>query len=404
MPAFEEARRIILEHVTALETERVPLLASLGRALAEDVCAPWDLPAFSNSAMDGYAVRAADCPELRALRIIDYAPAGGRATKSVLPGTAIKIMTGAPLPEGCDSIVPIEHAEESGGTVRVLQTVTLHQHLRTAGEDVRKGEAILGAGTLIRPYEINMLATCGKEYVVVVRQPRVAIVSTGDELIALGEPPVPGRIVNSNSYSLAAAVTSVGAVPVMVGIARDNLESHREKLAEGLKADVLITSAGVSMGDRDLVREVLGELGVETIFWRVKVKPGKSLAFGMKAGKPVFALPGNPVSTMLTFEEFVAPALLKMMGHKEMVKPLFTAVLQNELKKKAGQTHLVRVRLQYAEGRFLAWSAGKQDTGLLKTMLRANALAVLPADRDSFAPGEEIQVHLLGGSAGMTEV
>jgi molybdopterin molybdotransferase len=402
MPAFEEARRIILEHVAPLGAERVELLDSLGRVLAEDVIAPWPLPAFSNSAMDGFAVRAADCGNGTVLSVTDYVPAGGRATKSVVPGTAIKIMTGAPIPDGCDSIVPIESAEEANGAVRVLQPVAMHQHVRFAGDDVHEGETILALGTLVRPYEINMLACFGKQHVTVVRRPKVAIVATGDELIALGETPPMGRIVNSNSYSLAAAITSVGAIPLLRGIARDNIESHREKLAEGLEADVLITSAGVSVGDRDLVREVLGELGVEIVFWQVKVKPGKSLTFGMKEGKPVFALPGNPVSAMLTFEEFVAPALLKMMGHRETVKPLFPAVLQSELRTKPGQTHLVRVRLEYSDGKYLAWSAGKQDTGVLKTILQANALAVLPADRDYFAAGEEIQVHLLGATVGMT--
>ncbi len=402
MPAFEEARCIILKHVTPLGAERVGLLESLGRVLSEDITAPWNLPLFSNSAMDGYAVRAADCLDARALPIVDYVPAGGHAMKSVMPGTAIKIMTGAPLPEGGDSIVPMEDAEESDGTVRVMQPVALHQHVRFAGEDVRKGETILASGALVRPYEINLLASFGKEQVTVACRPRVAIVATGDELVALGERPSIGQVVNSNSYSLAAAITSVGALPVLVGIARDDVDSHREKLAEGLKADVLITSAGVSMGDRDLVREVLDELGVEIVFWRVKVKPGKGLAFGRRGGTLVFALPGNPVSAMLTFEEFVAPALLKMMGHRQTVKPLFPAVLQSDLKKKAGQTHLVRVKLEYFGGKYLAWSAGKQDTGLLKTLLQANAVAVLPADRDFFAAGEEIQVHLLDGSVGMT--
>ncbi len=402
MTAFEEARRIILKHITPLEAERVELLESLGRVLAEDVTAPWNLPSFSNSAMDGYALRAEDCRDGRVLPIIDYIPAGGHATKAVTPGTAIKIMTGAPVPEGCDSIVPLEDAKESDGSLRVVKPVKLHQHIRLAGEDVGVGDTVLAAGTIVRPYEINMLACFGKEQVAVVRKPRVAVVATGDELVELGTTPAPGQIVNSNAYSMAAAITSVGAVPVMVGIARDTLESTREKLAEGLKADVLITSAGVSVGDRDLVREVLESLGVEIVFWRVKVKPGKSMAFGRKDGKFVFALPGNPVSGMLTFEEFVAPALLKMMGHRKTLKPLFPAVLQGPLKKNAGQIHLVRVRLEYVDGKYLAWSAGKQDSGRIKTMLQANGLAVLPADRDSFAAGEEIQVHLLDETVGMT--
>lgn len=404
MLSFEDARRIILEHVTVLSAERVGLLESLGRVLSEDVTAPWNLPSFTNSAMDGYAVRAADCQDGLALPITDYVPAGGHATKSVLPGTAIKIMTGAPLPEGADSVVPLEHAEEFDGRVRIPRPVELHQHVRFAAEDVREGETVLASGMLVRPYEINMLAGCGKEHVGVVRRPRVAIVATGDELVQLGEIPSMGQIVNSNSYSLAAAVTGVGALPLRLGIARDTVESHREKLAEGLAADVLVTCAGVSVGDRDLVRLVLEELGVEIVFWRVQVKPGKSFAFGMKGGKPVFALPGNPVSAALTFDEFVAPALLKMMGHRNMVKRLFPAVLQSEIRKKLGLTQLVRVKLEYSDGKYLARSAGKQDTALLKTMVQANALAVLPADRDFFAAGEEISVHLLDESVQMTEL
>jgi molybdopterin molybdotransferase len=398
IPSYEEARNIILESVTKLGAEQVELLDALGSVLAEDVVAPWNLPRFNNSAMDGYAVRAEDCVAGRALPVIDSVSAGSRAARAVAPGTAIKIMTGAPVPNGCDSVVPIEHVEAKDGTVSATEPVVLGQHIRLAGEDVREGETILVAGRLVRPYEINMLASCGRAHVDVVRRPRVAIVVTGNELIELGQTPGPEQIVDSNAYSLYAAIKELGAVPVMIGIARDNLASHREKLKDGLKADVLITSAGVSVGEYDLVREVLAELGVKIVFWRVKVKPGKSMAFGMKEGKPVFALPGNPVSSMLTFAEFAAPALLKLMGHEETVKPLFPAVLQSELKKKKGQTGLVRVKLECTQGRYTAWSAGKQDTGLVRTMMEANAVAVLPADRESFEVGEEVQVHLLGAT------
>jgi molybdopterin molybdotransferase len=400
VPEFEEARRIILESVETLSPERVKLLESCGRILAEEVVAPWNLPRFSNSAMDGYAVRAEDCGAV--LRVTDFVAAGGSTAKVVTAGTAIKIMTGAAVPDGCDSVVPFEDAEESEGTVRTTGVVKPGQHIRIAGEDVREGETVLTAGRLVRPFEINMLASFGKEYVTVVRQARVAIVATGDELVELGETPGKGQIVDSNAYSIAAAVSALGAIPTIVGIARDNIASHREKLKEGLEADVLITSAGVSVGDRDFVREVLEEMGVKTVFWRVKVKPGKAMAFGVKDGRPVFALPGNPVSSMLTFEEFAAPALLKMMGHTITVKPLFPAVLQSGLKKKKGQTALVRVKLECTNGRYLAWSAGRQDTGFVRTMMDSNAVAVLPADRDEFLAGEEVQVHLLGGAAGGT--
>jgi molybdopterin molybdotransferase len=402
VPEFEEARRIILELVEALSTERVKLLESNGRILAEDGVAPWNLPRFSNSAMDGYAVRAEDCGAV--LQVIDYVAAGGRPARAVTAGTAIKIMTGAPVPDGCDSVVPFEEIEEAEETVRATAVVKPGQHIRIAGEDVREGEVVLTSGRLVRPFEINMMASFGKEYVTVVRRARVAIVATGDELVELGETPGFGQIVDSNAYSLAAAVSALGAIPMIVGIARDNLASHREMLQEGLKADVLITSAGVSVGDRDFVREVLEEMGVKTVFWRVKVKPGKAMAFGIKDGRPVFALPGNPVSSMLTFEEFAAPALLKMMGHSITVKPLFPAVLQSGLKKKKGQTALVRVKLECTNGRYLAWSAGRQDTGFVRTMMDANAVAVLPAERDEFLAGEEVQVHLLGGAAGGTSL
>src|SRR5512137_1163050 len=239
--------------------------------------------------------------------------------------------------------------------------------MRFQGEDVKNGEIIIEAGTLIRPPEISMLASFGKSYLPVYRKARVAILSTGDELVELGEQLEPGRIINSNAFSLAAAVMEIGAMPVILGIARDNRESHREKMLEGLKADALVTSAGVSAGDRDLVRDVLAELGVEQLFWKVDIKPGGPTAFGKKDGKPVFSLPGNPVSTMVTFEEFVRPALLKMMGHKRVIKPFIKAVLQGEVRKKPGKINFLRVRLSSANGGFQAYSSGDQHTGILKT-------------------------------------
>jgi molybdopterin molybdotransferase len=402
MLSFEEARRVILERVASLGYEKVELLDTLGRVLAEDVIAPWNLPSFDNSAMDGFAVRAAECSNLVALPVEGFIPAGSTGAPELAPGTAIRIMTGAMLPAGADAIVPIEQADESGGRMRPVATVARHQHVRFAGEDVRRGQTVLPAGTAIRPYEINILASCGCGRLRVVRRPTVAIVATGDELVALGQTPRPGQLVNSNTYALAAAVRALGAVPRVVGIARDNPDSHREKLSLGLEADALITSAGVSVGDRDLVRETLSELGVEIVFWKVRVKPGKALAFGIHNRRPVFALPGNPVSTMLSFEEFVAPALLKMMGHSRTVKPPLMAILQHDLTKKPGETHLVQMRLECANGRLLAWSAGRQATGIASTLLAANALAVLPSERESFTAGEEIPIHLLDGGLGIS--
>ncbi len=403
MPTFEEARSIILRSVSPLGVERVPLLDSLGMVIAEEIIAPWEIPGFDNSAMDGFAVRAADCRETTGLRITGYIPAGGSANIAVEPGCAVRIMTGAPVPPGCDAVVPVEETEEADGRVTIRGNVKPGQHIRVKGEDVRRGEAIMPAGTLIRPPETSMLASFGKALVPVFRRARVAILSTGDELIELGETPDTGMIINSNALSLAAAVREAGAIPFILGIARDNLESHREKIAEGLKADALVTSAGVSAGDRDLVRDVLGEMGVEQIFWRVDIKPGGPTAFGMKEGKPVFSLPGNPVSTMVTFEEFVRPALLKMMGHKKVIKPFVKVVLQAETRKKPGKINFLRVKLAFENGRYLAYSSGDQNTGILKTMMLADAMVLLPADRTSFSAGEELDAHLISSSVDMLE-
>ncbi|HTG83019.1 MAG TPA: gephyrin-like molybdotransferase Glp [Geobacteraceae bacterium] len=404
MPTFEEARRIILSSVAPLGVERVTILDSLGRVIAEDLVAPWDMPLCDNSAMDGYAVRAADCATIPAvLRVTGYIPAGGEITGPVEPGCAIRIMTGAPLPAGCDAVVPVEETDGGAEQVTITVSVKSRQHIRFTGEDITGGSTIVQAGTVIRPAEISMLASFGKAMVPVFRRPRVAILSTGDELIELGEPLTKGKIVNSNALSLAAAVREIGCIPQILGIARDNRESHREKMLEGLKADAMITSAGVSAGDRDLVRDVLGELGVKQLFWKVDMKPGGPTAFATYQGKPVFSLPGNPVSTMITFEELARPALLRMMGHRRVLKPLVKAVLQSEFRKKPGKLHFLRVRLAVENGRYLAYSSGDQNTGILKTMLLADAIALLPAEPASFSPGEEVDVHILSGNVEMLE-
>jgi molybdopterin molybdotransferase len=393
---FEEARSLILENVAPLATERVQLLAAVGRVLAEELRAPWDLPGWDNSAMDGYAVRAEDCPEPVILAVVDYLPAGGSAEGMIVrPGTAVKIMTGAPVPQGCTAVVPFEAASEEGNWVHIRERVEPRSHIRFRGEDLRAGDLVIPAGTVLRPPEINMLAAFGQAEVAVWRRPRVAILSTGDELMELGEPLAPGKIVNSNSHSLAAAVMEAGGEPLLLGIARDNRESHQEKLSAGLAADVLITSAGVSAGDRDLVRQVLTELGVRQIFWKAEIQPGYPLAFGIRDGVPVFSLPGNPVATLITFELFVRPALLQMQGHAGPIRPTVRARLQEPAKKKPGRVRFMRVQVRGGETGLVASSSGDQNTGILRTMVRANGIVILPAEREYFAAGDEVDVHLL---------
>ncbi len=396
---FECARALILDKLSPLPSESVSLLEAVGRVLAEEFKAPSDLPLWDNSAMDGFALRAEDCGTAP-LKIEGYIPAGGTAEGvAVRAGTAVRIMTGAPTPAGCDSVVPVEETEEADGRVLIKGPVRAGGHIRVRGEDVRRGQVVIAAGTVLRPAEINMLAAFGLNTVSVFGWPRVAILSTGDELVEPGEPIGPGQIVNSNAYSLAAAVRELGAEPLMLGIARDNRESLSEKLNAGLKADVLITSAGVSMGDRDLVCDVLQEVGVESLFWKVDIKPGRPTAFGLKGETPVFSLPGNPVSTMITFEEFVRPALLKMMGHRSVIKPFVKARLKEAVSKKVGRLQFLRVQVVESGAGLIATSAGDQNTGILRTMLRANGIAVLPAARGEFTAGEEVDIHLLGAVA-----
>lgn len=396
MPTYEEARNIVLGSVAPLGAERVEIGRALGRTLAEDVAAPWPLPFCDNSAMDGFAVRADDCRGPVRLKITGYIPAGGTASVAVTPGCAVKIMTGAPIPPGCDAVIPFEETEEADDHVVVKGKATSRQHIRFRAEDVREGDVVLRGGMPLRPPEISMLASLGKTFVPVYRKVRVAVLSTGDELIELGEPPSPGKFINSNSLAVAAAVRETGAESLLLGIAPDDLASHAEKISEGLKADALITTAGVSAGDRDLVREVLAELGVVSRFWRVGIKPGGPTAFGTKDGKPVFSLPGNPVSALITFEAFVRPALLRMMGRKRVVRPLVKATLAGEVRKKPGKVHFLRVGIEVRDGVYFVTSAGDQNTGILRTMVLADAIAVLPADKTSFAAGETVDIFLLG--------
>jgi len=403
VPSFDEARKVILERVSPVGTELVPALDAVGRVLCQDLAAPWDFPAWDNSAMDGYAVRAAEATAPTRLRLSAYIAAGTAGSGPLAPGTAAKILTGAPLPAGADAIVPLEEAEERDGAVAIPGPVRPGAHVRRRGEDVRAGECILRAGAVLGPPEVSLLASCSRLSIPVYRAPRVAILSTGDELVEPGEVLAPGKIYNSNALALAAAVKQIGAEPTLLGIARDDRLSLRALLAEGLRADALVTSAGVSMGDRDLVRQVLDELEVRQVFWKVDIKPGRPTAFAVRGSTPVFSLPGNPVSTLLTFEEFVRPALLRMMGHHKVFRPLLAATFQDAIPHKPGRVSLVRVRLERRGSELLAWSAGKQDTGILKTMIQADGIAVIPAEQGDLRPGSAVGVQVLRGGFDLCE-
>lgn len=396
MPSYDEARRIILEHVAVLPAETVPLLSAVGRVLAADVLMPWDMPRWDNSAMDGYAVRSADCRGPASLRVTGFLPAGGLPEGAVGPGEAIKIMTGAPLPPGADAVVPVEEAEAAAGAVRLSAAVRPGAHVRRRGEDFRAGEAALRAGTVMGPGEVSLLASAARLEVPVVRRARVAILSTGDELVEAGAPIGPGQIHDSNGLAIAAAVLQAGGEPVPLGIARDEPVALRALLERGLEADVLVTSAGVSMGDRDLVRAILEALSVRQVFWKVDIKPGRPTAFAVRGVTPVFSLPGNPVATLLTFEQFVRPALLKMMGLPQPFRPLRRALLQEGHARSPGRVSLARVRLSRRDdGALLATTSGDQATGILKSILRADAVAIIPQGEGRLEAGQPVQVQVL---------
>jgi molybdopterin molybdotransferase len=395
MPTFEAARAAILSRVEPLGAESLPLLDAVGRVLAEDVIARWDVPRWDNSAMDGYAVRAADAGGTARLAVAGNLPAGRSAPVTLAAGTAVRIMTGAPLPEGADAVVPIEEVEERDGIVAIAARARPGAHVRRKGEDLRAGETVLRAGAILGPAEVGLLASFATTSAPVVRGVRVAILSTGDELVEPGTELGPGQIYDSNSLALAAAVKQLGCVPVNLGIAPDDRRALRSLLSDGLQADALITSAGVSAGDRDLVREVLAELSVRQVFWKVDMKPGRPTAFATNGTRPVFSLPGNPVAVLLAFEELVRPALLKMMGHRDVLRPLVKAVFQEDLANKRGRVTFVRVRLERSGGALLAWPSGRQDTGIFRSTLEADGVALLPADAGDVVAGTLVDVQVL---------
>jgi len=401
MLSVEEALQHVLGFFHTLEAERIPILEALQRVVAEDVQADMDIPPHANSAMDGYALIAADTNGAAAespvaLQIIADLAAGYVADRQVVSGTAIRIMTGAPIPIGANAVVRFEDTDVRGDRVLIRQQVPPGENVRGAGEDVKHGTLVVRKGTRLRPQEIGMLAAVGQKEVLVSRRPRVAILATGDEVVEIDAPVGPGKIRNSNSYSNAAQVLRCGGVPVMMGIARDDVEELTAKIRSGLKqkVDLLITSGGVSVGDFDVVKKVLASEG-EIRFWRVRMKPGKPLAFGRIGGVPVLGLPGNPVSAMVSFELFARPALLHMQGLASLERPTVEAVLMDALGRKDDRRHYVRVRVEEETEGYRAYLTGEQGSGILSSMVEADGLAIIPEGWSAAAKGSKVRVLML---------
>ncbi|MDD2850824.1 MAG: molybdopterin molybdotransferase MoeA [Desulfuromonadaceae bacterium] len=379
MVSIEEAQRVILSNSPLLLSETVPLLQGLGRVIAEDVHAPWDIPTTDNSAMDGYAFSSTSSGREQWV-IAGFIPAGSELVTSVATGEAVKIMTGAPIPSGCDTVVPFEEVELTAIGIRLVSKVKPGAHIRKQGEDVRANDLVVKAGSLLRPQEIGLLVSLGRTEVTVYQKVRVAILATGDELLGVGTTPSSGRIINSNSYSLAAQVLEAGGEPIMIGIAADSKESTMGKIVEGLAADILITTGGVSVGDCDFVKESIQKLGGTLLFWKVRMKPGKPVAFALLESKPIFALPGNPVATMVAFEMFVRPSLLKMMGHSRIFRPVVRATLGEEMRNNGDRPHLVRVGVTLQHGVYRATNTGNQSSANLASLTRSNGLLMLDSN------------------------
>lgn len=404
-----EARKKILEEVALLgkkevaikKKEEVKLLESLGRILAQDIISNIDIPPFCNSAVDGFAVKYEETQGASKekpvwLRLTGEIPAGKLATHPLFSKEAIKIMTGAPVPEGASAVVMIENTTTIKDKVAVHKEVTLNENIRQKGEDIKKEETVLTPGKRIRPAEIAVLASLGQAKVSVYKRPKVAILSTGDELIELDEDITPGKIRNSNSYSLFSLVAQYGGEPILLGIARDNKDDTEKKIRQGLEiGDILLTSAGVSVGEYDLVKDVFKELGIELSFWQVAMQPGKPLVFAEWNGKLVFGLPGNPVSSIITFEEFVRPALFAMMGSKETGFLEVSALLEEDINKKSGKTHFMRGICWNEDGVFKVKTTGSQASGIQKSMILANCIIVIPKEITMVKKGEFVTIQIL---------
>lgn len=412
MISVEEALAKIINSIQILDSEGKPLLDCLGQVLAEDVYSPFDVPPHDNSAMDGYAVQSesitgANYKNPKVLRVVGEIAAGRVSDLKVGPGTAIRIMTGAFIPSGADVVVPFEDTDEidrkqaaiSKTEIGVRVSLAEGCNIRRRGEDIAQGELVLTKGKLLRPADIGVLASLGKSMVSVIRRPLVGILATGNEVVEINQPLLPGKIYNSNSYSLAAQVLRYGGIPELLGIAPDDVQQLTAAVREGLECDILVTSGGVSLGDYDVVKQVLATEG-NVSFWTVRMKPGKPLAFGMfkrSDGKqiPHLGLPGNPVSSMITFEVFARPAILKMMGRSNLVKSNITAVMEDSVGNKDGRRIFARVVVTRRDGKYFAHITGPQGSGILSSMTKANGLAIIPENTKEVKPGAPVEVMML---------
>lgn len=399
---YEAARGLIASAVKALPAETVLSAEALGRTLARDIKAREDIPPFNKATMDGYAVRAGDtrgageraCVELE---VTEDLPAGRVSRRAIGPGQAARIMTGAPLPRGADAVVMVEDTEKSGGRVRIKREVRAGDNIGLAGEDQRRGELVLERGAPVGPAETGMLAAAGLTRVTVVRRPKLAVISTGDEIVEPGEKKAGGQIRNSNGPALLAMARRAGAEANYLGIARDRNSSLDALIRRARGTDILVLTGGVSVGDYDLVKDELRAAGVQPIFWRVRIKPGKPVFFGQRGRQLVFGLPGNPTSAMVTFLLFVQPAIERLLGRKRPGPKEGLAVLKEDIVLKPGLTQFLRGILGTDGPTLTVTPYSDQKSGVLRSMVRSQVLIVVPADVSRLEKGREVKIVFMDG-------
>jgi molybdopterin molybdotransferase len=401
MLSVEEALERILTEITSLEETQVALSDAPSLVLAQDIIAQEDMPPFANSAMDGFALLSKDSVphdgQPPRLRVTGTIAAGYVAEHSVEAGTAMRIMTGAPVPPGADAVIQVELTRSDGPEsdwVEILAEVAPGNNIRPAGEDIRHGQIVLRRGITINAWEIGVLATLGWSQVPVIRRPRVAILATGDEVVDVSEPLQPSKIRNSNSYLLEASVRQVGAEPHRLGIARDTVESLREKFSEAIQYDLILTSGGVSVGEFDLVKTIMQEQG-QIDFWRINMRPGKPVAFGRIGGVPLLGLPGNPVSSAVTFELFGRPIIRKMQGHTHLLRPQIDVIVADGIHERVTRRHYVRAHVKQHGDHFIAHTTGNQGSNITTSLLNANALLIVPEGGTTIPAGGKAKAIML---------
>ncbi len=405
----DQALRTILDNVAPLGIERVSIREVLGRVLAQEIRSTRDIPGFDNSAMDGYAVRGSDVAGASAqrpvkLKVTETIAAGSMPNSDVASGCASRIMTGAPIPPGADAVVPVEQTRGSDAVVEILVSVPAGAFIRPRGEDLRRDEPAMASGKRLGPSEIGLLASLNRDMVEVYRRPRVAILATGDEIVDIDQVPTGAQVVNSNGYALAAGVIEAGGEAAMLKVARDSVEEIRERFLEAASFDAVLSTGGVSVGRFDHVKPVLEELGLHRLFHGVAQKPGRPMMFGLVGGRPIFALPGNPVSTVVCFYLYVRPALLRMGGRSDLGLPRVTARCAVDISTTANLTEFIRVRIERRDGELYATPTGAQGSGILSSLSLADGLLIGPANETVLKAGTQAGVLLLTGPVPDSEV